>query len=170
VAERHAIVIFGAAVRRGGRPSRTLRRRISAALAVGRKLPDPLYVPTGGVGQFYPSEAATMGRVLRQRGVRPERIVLEETATDTLSSVRAVRRILRGRGFRGRVFIATSAFHMPRCWVLMRAAGFRVRACPTPRVPASRNPWRRWFWRLREIPALPYDLALLLWLRLWRRL
>ena len=166
----HAIVIFGAAVRRGGRPSRTLRRRVSAAVAVGRTLPDPIYIPSGGVGQFHPSEAEAMRRVLQSRGVPDGRILKEETATDTLSSVRAVRRILRARRFHGTVHVATSAFHMPRCVLLMRAAGFPVRVCPPPRVPASRLRWKRWFWRLREVPALPYDLALLLLLRLTGRL
>ena len=168
--DQHAVVIFGAAVRRGGRPSRILRRRVSAALAAGRKLPDPLYVPTGGVGQFHPSEAEAMRRVLRTRGIPDARILPEETATDTLSSVRAVRRILRARRFHGTVHVATSAFHLPRCLILMRAAGYRVRACPPPGAPASRLLWKRWFWRLREVPALPYDLALLLALRLFRRL
>jgi hypothetical protein len=33
---------------------------------------------------------------------------------------------------------------------------------PPPRVPAARRFRRRWFWRLREVPALPWDVLLLL--------
>ena len=42
------IVIFGAAVRPGGRPSTTLRRRVEAAAAFGSRLAAPLFLPTGG--------------------------------------------------------------------------------------------------------------------------
>ena len=81
------IVIFGAAVRPGGRPSTTLHRRVEAAAAFGERFADPLFVPTGGVGRFGPSEASVMAALLVSRGVPRDRILLEETGTDTLSSV-----------------------------------------------------------------------------------
>ena len=82
--------------------------------------------------------------------------------------MRAVRRLLAGR--RGPVFAATSAYHLPRCVVLLWLAGLPARPAPPPRVPAARTWRRRWFWRLREAAALPYDVALLLALRLAGRL
>jgi uncharacterized SAM-binding protein YcdF (DUF218 family) len=162
-----AIVIFGAAVRPDGTPSTTLRRRVEAAAAFGRRLPGVLYVPTGAVGRHGPSEASVMAALLRDLGVAAGQIVLEETATDTLSSVRAVRRLLGGRRA---VYAATSAYHLPRCVALLRLAGVPARACPPPRVRAARSFRRRWFWRLREGAALPYDAALVLILRLVGRL
>ena len=165
-----AIVIFGAAVHRGGRPSRMLTRRVQAACAMGRKLDNPLYIPSGGVGQFHPSEAAVMRRVMMRLKVPYDRILLEETATDTLSSVRAVRRLLDEHEFTGTVYVATSQFHLPRCMALMWLAGFTVMACPPPQAPPSRQFFKRWFWRLREIPATPLDVAVALVLRLFGRL
>jgi uncharacterized SAM-binding protein YcdF (DUF218 family) len=162
-----AIVIFGAAVRPDGSPSTTLRRRVEAAAAFGRTLPGVLYVPTGAVGRHGPSEASVMAELLADLGVAPGQIVLEETATDTLSSVRAVRRLLGGRQA---VYAATSAYHLPRCVALLRLAGMPARACPPPGVPAARSFRRRWFWRLREGAALPYDAVLVLMLRLVGRL
>lgn len=169
-ADTVAIVIFGAAVHRGGRPSRMLTRRVQAAVAMGRTLDNPLYIPSGGVGQFHPSEAAVMRRVMLRMKVPADRIILEETATDTLGSVRAVRRLLEEHEFSGTVYVATSKFHMARCMVLMRIAGFRALSCPPPRAPPSRRFAKRWFWRLREIPAIPADAALALLLRLFGRL
>lgn len=165
-----AIVIFGAAVHRGGRPSRLLTRRVQAAVAMGRKLDNPLYIPSGGVGQFHPSEAAVMRRVMLRLHVPADRIILEETATDTLSSVRAVRRLLEEHEFTGTVYVATSKFHLPRCMILMRLAGFRAQACPPPKAPPSRRFAKRWFWRLRELPAIPTDVVLAVFLRLLGRL
>jgi uncharacterized SAM-binding protein YcdF (DUF218 family) len=162
------IVIFGAAVRPGGRPSGTLRRRADAAASFGARCANPLFVPTGGVGRYGPSEASVMATLLAAKGVLPSRILLEETGTDTLSSVRAVVRLLRAHCPDAPVRVATSGYHLPRCQLLLRIAGVPAQACPPP--PPAENPWQRWYWRLREVPAIPYDaaLALLLRLRGWR--
>jgi uncharacterized SAM-binding protein YcdF (DUF218 family) len=167
---RPAIVIFGAAVRPDGTPSRALRLRVEAALAFAARHPDALYVPTGGLGDHPPTEAAVMAALLRAAGVAPSRILAETTGTDTLSSVLAVRRLLLAAGHRGVVFAATSAYHLPRCVLLLRLAGLSARVCPPPPWPAATRWRRRWYWRLREVPALPWDAALLLWLRVTRRL
>ena len=163
-----AIVIFGAAVRPDGTPSTALRRRVAAAVACAQAMPDPLYVPTGGVGRYDPAEAEVMARLLRDLGVAETAILCEPTGTDTLSSVRAVRRLVRGR--RAPIYVATSAYHLPRCLLLLRLAGLPARPCQAPPGPASRSRWRRWYWRLREVLAVPFDATLLLALRLSGRL
>lgn len=165
---RPAIVIFGAAVRPDGQPSRTLRLRVEAAAAFGRGLGRPLYLPTGGVGRFGEAEAVVMARLLRELGVAEADIRPEPTAHDTVSSVRAVRRMLAGQ--EGPVFAATSAYHLLRCVVLLRLAGLRARPCPPPPALAAARWRKRWWWRLREVPAVPWDAAFVLLLRLAGRL
>jgi len=161
-----AIIIFGAAVRPDGLPSNALRRRVEAAARAGEAMdPKPLYLPTGGVGRHGPAEAEVMARLLRATGVPAARIVEEPTATDTLSSVRACAAILRVRGHDGPVFAASNAYHLPRCRMLLLLSGWRAGGI-APQVPASRDWRRRWFWRLREVLAFPYDLALVAWHRL----
>ena len=165
-----AIIIFGAAVRPDGRPSGTLRRRVEAAARFGEALPvPPLYIPTGAKGRFGEAESTVMARLLREGfGVPPERIAEEPTGTDTLSSAVAVLGMLRGHA--GPVLAATSAYHLPRCLLLLRLGGRPARAVPPPAAPAATR-WRtRWWWRLREVPALPYDALLMLWHRAWRAL
>jgi uncharacterized SAM-binding protein YcdF (DUF218 family) len=154
------IVIFGAAVRPGGRPSTTLHRRVEAAVAFGARFTAPLFVPTGAVGRFGPSEASVMARLLESRGVPPGRILLEETGTDTLSSARAVVRLLRAREGAATVFAASSIYHLPRCVVLLRILGVRARAAGPPFVTAGSRWITRCYWWLREAAALPYDAAL----------
>jgi uncharacterized SAM-binding protein YcdF (DUF218 family) len=92
----------------------------------------------------------------------------EPTAHDTVSSVRAVRRMLAGH--RGIVFAATSAYHLPRCLLLLRLAGLAARPCPPPPAPAAAAWRKRWWWRLREVPAIPWDAAFVAWLRAAGRL
>jgi uncharacterized SAM-binding protein YcdF (DUF218 family) len=160
------IIIFGAAVRRGGRPSDTLIWRVEAAAVFGARFAEPLFVPTGGVGRFGPSEAAVMAELLTAHGIPAERILLEETGSDTLSSVRAVAALLRKHAIAAPAFVASSLYHLPRCLLLLRLLRIRARAAVPPAVPAASSWWRRCYWWLREVPALPYDSALALLLRL----
>lgn len=160
------IVIFGAAVLPDGRPSTTLRWRVQAAAAFGARYPEPLFLPTGGIGRFGPSEASVMAGLLREFGMPDRRLLLEETGTDTLSSARAVARLLRSRHITAPVFAASSLYHLPRCLVLLRLLGVPARAALPPAVPAATHWWRGGYWWLREVPALPYDAALALLLRL----
>ncbi|MCQ8278313.1 YdcF family protein [Acetobacteraceae bacterium KSS8] len=160
--ERAAIILFGAGVRPDGEPTLTLARRIDAANRFGETLPvPPLYLPSGGVGRHSPAEAVVMARRLLHAGVTADRILTDERARDTLDTVFNVRAMLRDLGHRGPVFAATSAYHLPRCIVLLRLAGLAARPVPPPPEPASHLFLRRWRWRLREVPALPWDALLL---------
>ncbi len=163
-------MIFGAAVLPDGQPGRTLRRRVEAAARFGSRFPTPLFIPSGAVGRHGASEASVMSSLLRSQAPPEWKILLEETATDTLSSVRAMRRLLRVHAISGPVFVATSAYHLPRCLLLLWLAGIPARPCRPPPEPAAARFAQRWYWRLREIPAVPYDAALVLFLRLLRRI
>ena len=162
------IVIFGAAVLPDGSPSPTLRWRVEAAVAFAARFAAPMFIPTGGIGRFGPSEAAVMAALLAARGFPEARLLLEETGRDTLSSARAVVRMLPEHAAGTPVFVATSLYHMPRCLLLLRLLGIRAHAALPPAVPAARTWWRRLYWWLRELPALPYDAALALLARLRR--
>jgi uncharacterized SAM-binding protein YcdF (DUF218 family) len=147
------ILIFGCAVLPGGRPSPTLRARVMAAFACGGTT--ARYIPTGAVGRHAPSEASVMAGLLTGLGVPPGQVRLEETATDTLTSAVACARMLAAET--GPVRVASSGYHLPRCLMLLRMAGVRATACKPP--PAGR--WR-WYSRLRECAALPYDAVAML--------
>jgi uncharacterized SAM-binding protein YcdF (DUF218 family) len=158
------IIIFGAAVRPDGSPSPALRRRVEAAARFGAGRADALYIPTGAQGRFGQAESLVMATQLRELGVPGRAIIEEPTGTDTFSSVLACRALLHGLGHRGPVFAATSRYHLPRCLLLLRLAGVPARPVPIGASGGAR--WsRRWFWRLREMPAIPYDAALMLWER-----
>ncbi len=158
------IVIFGAGVRPDGHPSATLRHRVAAAVALGRNLARPLFIPTGAKGRHGDAEAVVMARLLTEAGFGADSILCEDTGTDTLSSAIAVRRILRALP-PAPVYACSSAYHLPRCRLLLRLAGVPARPCPPPAVPAATRAVKRWYWRLREVPALPYDALLMVWHR-----
>jgi vancomycin permeability regulator SanA len=160
------ILIFGAAIRPDGKPSVTLRRRVEAALAGAKGHPETRFVPTGAAGRHGKSEASVMAGLLMKSGVPADNILLEETGVDTLSSVKAIRRLLRERPPSGQVMVATSAYHLPRCMILLCLCGITARPCRPPATRAASSWRKRWYWRLREVPALPYDAVLALWARI----
>lgn len=163
--EQPYIVIFGAAVRPDGSPSGALYDRVGAAARFGRRLlPPPFYIVTGAQGRYGPPEAEVMADLLIQRGVDPERIILEPTGVNTFRSAVAVTEMLRG--VPSTVYVTTSGYHLARCVLLLGFAGLDVHRAPPPVGPASSRIIRRWWWRLRELPAIPIDVALMLLYRL----
>jgi len=157
VAMERWIVVMGARVLAGGRPSGALRRRVAAALAAAD--PGTRFLVTGAIGDHPPSEARVMAQLLHAAGVPAARVVLEETGTDTLSSLRACARLLREAGAR-EVFVCSDDYHLPRCRAVLRVLG--VRAAPAPaRGARAASGTRSWLWALaREAGGLPWDVAL----------
>lgn len=154
------IVVLGARVLPGGRPSGALRRRVAAALAAAD--PGTRFLVTGAVGDHPPSEARVMAGLLRAAGVSEARIVLEETGTDTLSSLRACARLLREAGAT-EVIACSDDYHLPRCRAVLRALGIRASAAPAHGARAAIGTGR-WLWALaREAGGAPWDVALAAW-------
>jgi vancomycin permeability regulator SanA len=71
------IVVLGAAVWAGGRPSPTLRRRVLHAVELLQCGHSDILILSGGVGKFPPSEARVMRRVAMSRGVARDKIIME---------------------------------------------------------------------------------------------
>jgi uncharacterized SAM-binding protein YcdF (DUF218 family) len=152
-----AIVIFGAAVRAGGRPSEALARRIGYGLAAALACEAPVLC-SGAARRFGPSEAFVMAQALKEGGLASERIVLDEESRDTLQSVLATAKFLRRRRL-GRCIVCSDSYHLPRIRLLLGALGVKTQVGPVPRGPAgSLRYWLRMV--LRETLAIPYDLAI----------
>lgn len=77
------IIVLGAQVR-GNRPSRALRKRIETAADYLKENPSTIAVLSGGQGPGEEmTEAACMRLILTDMGIEPERLILEETSTNT---------------------------------------------------------------------------------------
>ncbi len=160
-AGRTYLVIFGAAVKPDGTPSGSLLRRVDGALAIAATLPDCLFLATGGQGRFGAPEAEVIRERLLAAGVEAGRILTEDKARDTLESVIFCDAILRGRGDATLVAPCSSNYHNPRCALLLRIRGYRVRVWPMP-PDRPHLGWLKWTrYLLKECIALPYDAVLL---------
>ena len=98
-----------------------------------------------------------MRDLLLRKGVPREALIIDDRSVDTLQSARAAARILHRTPEIGRVWVCTSAFHAPRCRMLMRLLGFRT---GTVRIPLA-NRWAQRttvaYWVFRECLATPWD-------------
>jgi vancomycin permeability regulator SanA len=158
------IAIFGAAVLRDGRPSRALMRRIGYGHVAASEHPDAPVLCSGAVGRFEPSEASLMVRALTARGVAADRLIPDEASLDTLQTVIAVLRLVR-RGGHPQVIVCSDRYHVPRIRLMLEALGVATVAGPSP-AGAHDGSWsHRFSMMLREAVAIPYDLAIVLWLR-----
>ena len=155
------IVIFGAAVLPGGGPSPSLQRRIEYGHAAAAAHPTARVLCSGGVGRWGGSEASVMAEVLVRHGVAVERLILDEASLDTLQSVVVTLGHVRSQAA-AQVIVCSDDYHLPRIRLMLRALGVSSMRGPVPRG-RGRASHRHWIkMSLREMVAIPYDLAIVL--------
>ena len=147
------VVVLGAQVLPGGRPSPTLEirtRHAGESYGLGRA---ELLIPTGGEGEHPPGEAVVMSGILRKMGVPDAEILREDTARSTWESALRVAEIARRRGV-GEVLVVTDPLHCVRTVASFGRVGLRAVAEPVYCSPMWRKKWSRMGQFLRESGAL----------------
>ena len=158
-APRHAegrprvVVILGAQVLPGGRPSRTLEVRTRHAGELYGLGLVTLLIPTGGEGEHPPGEADVMSGILQEMGVPQSAVVREGTARSTWESALRVAEIARRRGF-DEVLVVTDPLHCVRTVASFGRIGLLAVAEPVYSSPMWRKKWSRRGQFLRESGAL----------------
>lgn len=116
------IIVLGAQMKPAG-PSAVLKFRLDAAYDYLMDNKDTVCVVSGGQGSNEPcSEAEGMYQYLVDKGISPERLVMEDQSTDTSENI-AYSMALIGRTDVS-VGIVTNNFHVFRGVHLAKAAGF----------------------------------------------
>ena len=135
-----AVVVLGAGVN-GTVPSLTLRTRLDATLDYLEEHPEMPVVLSGGQGPGEDiTEARCMYEYLTQRGISPERILLEENSTSTAENFAFSKAVLEEAGVDVEtelVAFVTNDFHMYRAGYLAVQEGYALAFG----VPAQ-LPWR----------------------------
>ena len=87
IEQADAVIVFGCRVN-GYAPSQRLQERLDAALSVLEKHEGSVCVVSGGKGEDeIISEAEVMRVYLEERGIAPERILMEDQATSTAENI-----------------------------------------------------------------------------------
>lgn len=145
-------IVLGAGVN-GTTPSLSLAKRLEAALAYAREHPEARLILSGGQGPGEEiSEAQCMFNWLTDRGVAPERLLLEDRSTSTRENLAFSREILRAEGGEGaRVCVVTAGYHLARAELMARDLGY---GSLSRRAAPPGYPLLELNYYLREIPAL----------------
>jgi uncharacterized SAM-binding protein YcdF (DUF218 family) len=124
-----AIVVLGAA-QYNGRPSGALAARLDHAIELYKEGDAPYLITTGGKlpGDNY-TEAQTGFNYATKRGVPASAILMENTGSTTLESLRNVRAIFDAQGFQTALFVSDRS-HMLR--VLRQAQDLGIEAWSSP--------------------------------------
>ena len=125
--EPAAVIVLGAGVN-GTEPSLSLRTRLDKALEYLERWPDVPAVLTGGTGYGEEiSEAQCMYDYLTEHGVEPERLILEDQASNTAENFAFSKPLLYGAGVdpaRDTVAVVTNDFHIARSELIAARQGF----------------------------------------------
>lgn len=152
-----AIIVLGAALLDGGRPSRALIRRVEHGAGLFHAGQAPWLLVSGGVVRHPPAEAEVMGALARARGVPAERIVIEDRSRRTLHNARYSLALMVERGWRHGL-VVTDPWHLPRALMTFRRLGhrhgLRFTGSGAPGGGTGESWWRAGLCYLREVSAL----------------
>lgn len=108
------VIVLGCKVK-GEVPSLMLSQRIAAAYRYLEANPDAVCIASGGQGaDELISEAECIKRVLAEKGIAEERIILEDKSTSTNENIRFSIEKMKEYGISGSVTIVTNEFHQLR--------------------------------------------------------
>lgn len=113
------IIVLGAAVWQGGKPSPTLRRRVLYAVDLFNQGQGRQLLFTGGLGQYPPPEAEVMRQIALEQGVPASCMVLEDQAASTFWSAVYCRVLMRQHDWSS-ALIVTDRYHLPRAELTFR--------------------------------------------------
>ena len=119
------VIVLGASVKPEG-VSRTLKLRLDKAAEYAKQNPSAVLILSGGQGADEPStEAGAMMRYLEDKGVPPERMILEEQSQSTTENIAYSRIFLEEHAENENpdVGILTSNFHLLRARLIAEKQG-----------------------------------------------
>lgn len=120
----------------GETPSKMLENRLEKALVYLNEVPAAKVIVTGGISkdELY-SEAAVQAKWLTEKGIAPERIIIEDRSANTYQNIQYTVEQLEQNGLPPQVVLFTDGFHQLRCQLYTRALGVQATGV------ASNTPW-----------------------------
>ncbi|MBE6537912.1 MAG: YdcF family protein [Ruminococcaceae bacterium] len=122
--ENTYVVTLGAKVEASGEPGKILRRRLNTTFDILSSREDLKCIVSGGQGSDEPiSEAQCMRDYLVRKGISPDRIIIEDKATNTIENIENTLALLEDKGGYGGFAVVTTNFHLPRAEYLCNRLG-----------------------------------------------
>lgn len=124
------VVVLGAGINEDGSPTLSLVNRLERSIAYAAEHPDTTIVVSGGQGSNEPMpEAQAMAQYLKNRGVDPQKIIIEDKSTSTMENFKYSKELIGGQT---EIAFITNDFHVFRACILARRNGFTAYGYGTP--------------------------------------
>ena len=150
------IIVFGAAIAAGGRPSRVLQSRINRAFELYKKKMAQQFILTGGIGWGPPAESVVMKRELVRMGIPEQSIFLETRSRSTREQVTFAIRTCRSSGWKSALLVS-DPFHIYRLKIQFQGSGIRVRNSAARSLPQNQTLFNRYL-RMEVLKTLAWHL------------
>ncbi len=144
---RPLAIVFGAGLRRDGRPTTVLADRVRTAVSLYRQGKVQALLMSGSVRAPTYDEPAAMRAMALQLGVPDQAILLDRGGSRTYQTCARARDLLGAR----RALLVTQRYHLPRALITCQGLGIQAQGVAADLSAYSRR--ARGLWALREIPA-----------------
>ncbi|MGE0086206.1 MAG: YdcF family protein [Desulfococcaceae bacterium] len=165
--KQDVIIVMGAGVRKHGKASPALRRRVLYGIRLFRQGKADYLLFTGGIGKYPPAEAVVMRELAVAEGVMQERIFTEEKADSTFTSAALCAKMMGEHHWKSALIVSDS-FHILRSVFIFRCFGIRAEGNGTKEGRISLGPFLWWLWHVRELIAVLW--YWILWMSVRRKL
>ena len=131
-----AVMVLGGGIEETGEPTDALADRLTVGERVSRQLNAPMLL-TGDGGRFRAVEIPAMSKWLLDRGVAPDRLVIDDEGYRTYESCRRAVEMYHLK----KIVIVTQRFHLGRALYLCRSFGLEAYG-----VSATLHPYKKDVW------------------------
>jgi len=115
------ILVLGAGIYEDGRPTPTLEKRLLWSIDYAGMHTEANIVVSGGQGKNEPMpEARAMAEYLVNRGISPDRIIIEDKSTSTMENFKFTKELI---DYSKKIVFVTNDFHVFRSTMLARRNG-----------------------------------------------
>jgi SanA protein len=144
---RWLAIVFGAGLRRDGKPSSVLADRVSVAVQLYHQGKVSKILMSGSTRNPIYDEPMAMQQLAIQLGVHPDDILIDSGGMRTYDTCRRARQIFNINS----ALLVSQRFHLPRALGICEALG--MEAIGVSADLQSYGPFAAKIWQLREIPA-----------------
>jgi len=129
IGQADAVLVLGAAVGTGGRPSGILNDRLNTGVELYTKSRARKILISGDHGKDHYDEIKTMKKYLLKAGVPPGDLFIDHAGFSTFDSIVRSKQVFNARS----LIIVTQEYHLPRAIFIAEKAGLSVLGAPADR-------------------------------------
>lgn len=139
--DEETIIVLGCRVK-GDVPSLALQKRCESAYKYLCQNKNAVAIVSGGQGKDENiSEAECMQKILIDKGIEKERIIIEDKSTSTYENLKFSKQIIESKNLSSKIAIVSSEYHIKRALMIAKKLGINAKGIPSKTIPIIRIPY-----------------------------